>query len=134
LARLAAGKTTITRLVYRFWDAWSGAVRVGGVDIRETPTEQLMSRLSLVFQDAYLFSGTIRKNILMAHPDATDDGLHEAIRLVLVDEIIGKNALQHLVDVGRHNCESWQVVKTTLVAPLPHEPGNPRLGWRSSQR
>jgi ATP-binding cassette subfamily B protein len=51
------------------------------------PVEQLMGQLSFVFQDVYLFSGTIRENILMARPDATEDELNEAIRQARVDEI-----------------------------------------------
>ncbi|GAB3618492.1 ABC transporter ATP-binding protein [Okibacterium endophyticum] len=82
-----AGKTTITRLVARFWDVKAGAVRVGGVDVRAMPTRQLMSQLSFVFQDVYLFAGTIRENIVMARPDATEEQLDDAIRLARVGEI-----------------------------------------------
>ncbi|MFC4306663.1 ABC transporter ATP-binding protein [Cohnella boryungensis] len=82
-----SGKTTITRLVARFWDAGLGTVKVAGEDVRSMPVEQLMGQLSFVFQDVYLFSGTIRDNILMARPDATEDELNEAIRQARVDEI-----------------------------------------------
>jgi len=87
-----AGKSTITRLIARFWDVDSGRVRVGGVDVRELSAEQLMSQLSFVFQDVYLFSGTIRDNILMARPDATAEELNEAIRLARVDEILARRS------------------------------------------
>ncbi|WP_200920412.1 ABC transporter ATP-binding protein [Agreia sp. Leaf244] len=85
-----SGKTTITRLVARFWDVESGNVRVSGESVRSMPVEQLMAQLSFVFQDVYLFSGTIRENILMARPDATGDELHESIRLARVDEIANR--------------------------------------------
>lgn len=91
-----AGKTTITRLVARFWDISSGVVKVAGVDVRDMTAEQLMSQLSFVFQDVYLFSGTIRENVLMARPDATEEELKNAIRLARVDEIA--NRLAHGLD------------------------------------
>ncbi|MEU6610416.1 ABC transporter ATP-binding protein [Streptomyces shenzhenensis] len=91
-----SGKTTITRLVARFWDIGSGAVRIAGEDVRSMPVGHLMGQLSFVFQEVYLFSGTIRDNILMARPDATEDQLREAIRLARVDEITSR--LPHGLD------------------------------------
>ena len=85
-----SGKTTIARLVARFWDVQSGAVRVGGVDVRNLSTEDLMAQLSLVFQDVYLFDGTIAENIRMGRADASDDELREAARLARVDEIVDR--------------------------------------------
>ncbi len=73
-----SGKTTIARLVARFWDVHSGAVRVGGVDVRDLPSQQLMSQLAIVFQDVYLFEGTLTENILMGAPARHDDSLREA--------------------------------------------------------
>jgi ATP-binding cassette, subfamily B, bacterial IrtB/YbtQ len=68
-----AGKTTVLRLVARFWDVRQGAVRGGGVDVRELATPTLMNALSIVFQDTYLFSGTIEDNLRIAAPDAAPD-------------------------------------------------------------
>ncbi len=85
-----AGKTTIVRLVARFWDVDSGVVRVAGEDVRDLTTEQLMAQVSLVFQDVYLFDGTIAENVRLARPDATDDQLAEAARLARVDEILAR--------------------------------------------
>ncbi|GAA3667048.1 ABC transporter ATP-binding protein [Microbacterium marinilacus] len=82
-----SGKTTITRLIARFWDTQSGSVTVSGSDVRRMTAEQLMGQLSFVFQDVYLFSGTIRENIMMARPDATEEQLHTAVRLARVTEI-----------------------------------------------
>jgi ATP-binding cassette subfamily B protein IrtB len=85
-----AGKTTITRLIARFWDVQEGAVRVSGHDVRDLSTEQLMGQLSFVFQDVYLFAGTVRENILMAKPDANERELETAVRLARVDEIAAR--------------------------------------------
>lgn len=68
-----AGKTTIARLLPRFWDTDGGSVTIGGVDVREMSEEQLMSLVSFVFQGAYLFQGTIMDNIRLGKPAATDE-------------------------------------------------------------
>ncbi|MFB9277071.1 ABC transporter ATP-binding protein [Cohnella cellulosilytica] len=75
-----AGKTTIARLLPRFWDVAEGSVSIGGVDIREMDAEALMQMISYVFQDVYLFQGTIMDNIRMGRPDATDEEVIEAAR------------------------------------------------------
>ncbi|MFD2757025.1 ABC transporter ATP-binding protein [Gulosibacter faecalis] len=82
-----SGKTTIARLISRFWDVDGGSVRVGGVDIREQPTEQLMSQLSMVFQDVYLFDDTLEANVRVGRPDASDVEVHDAARLAGVTQI-----------------------------------------------
>jgi ATP-binding cassette subfamily B protein len=85
-----SGKTTVTRLLARFWDVDSGTVRVGGTDVRDQPTEQLMAQLALVFQDVYLFDDTLEANIRLGRPDATDDEVRRAARLAGVQEIVDR--------------------------------------------
>ena len=82
-----AGKTTILRLIARFWDASAGTVRIGGVDVRDLSTEVLMRQISVVFQDVYLFDGTIEENIRLGRQDATDAEVRAAAALARVDEI-----------------------------------------------
>ena len=82
-----AGKTTILRLIARFWDVTSGTVRIGGVDVRDLSTEVLMRQISVVFQDVYLFDGTIEENIRLGRPDASDAEVRAAAALARVDEI-----------------------------------------------
>ncbi|MFF4986921.1 ABC transporter ATP-binding protein [Streptosporangium saharense] len=83
-----SGKTTVTRLIARFFDVDSGTVRVDGHDVRDLTTEDLMSRLSLVFQDVYLFDDTIEENIRLGRPGATDEEVRHAASLARVDEIV----------------------------------------------
>jgi ATP-binding cassette subfamily B protein len=83
-----SGKTTITRLIGRFWDINSGKVSIGGCDVRELSGKDLMAQVSFVFQDVYLFTGTIEENIRMAKPDATKEEFDHAIRAARVDEIV----------------------------------------------
>ena len=82
-----SGKTSILRLIARFWDVERGAVRIGGTDVRDLSSEVLMANLSIVFQDVYLFEGTIEENIRLGRADASDEELQEAVRLARVDEI-----------------------------------------------
>lgn len=85
-----SGKTTIARLVARFWDADSGTVRVGGTDVRDMPTAQLMEQLSMVFQDVYLFDDTLDANIRIGDPGADDDQVRWAADLAGVTEIVDR--------------------------------------------
>lgn len=85
-----AGKTTVTRLLARFFDVDSGAVRVGGVDVRDVTVATLMAQVSLVFQDVYLFEGSIEDNIRVGKPDATDAEVRAAARQAQVDEIVAR--------------------------------------------
>ncbi|MDI1435799.1 ABC transporter ATP-binding protein [Polyangium sorediatum] len=75
-----AGKTTLVRLVPRLWEAHSGRVELGGVDVRALPLDTLLSRVSMVFQEVFLFHGTVRENLRLARPDATDEQIDAACR------------------------------------------------------
>lgn len=83
-----AGKSTILRLTARFWDVDAGSVTIGGVDVREIPTTRIMELTSMVFQDTYLFDTTIRENLRIARPNATDAELEEAARKARLDRVI----------------------------------------------
>ena len=83
-----SGKTTIARLLARFWDVDSGTVRVGGTDVRNMPTAQLMEQLSMVFQDVYLFDDTLAANIRIGNPVADDEQIRWAADLAGVTEIV----------------------------------------------
>jgi ATP-binding cassette subfamily B protein len=73
------GKSTVLRLIARFWDVDSGAVRIGGADVRDTTTADLMSSIAMVFQDVYLFDDTIWNNVRIAKPSASDDQIRAAL-------------------------------------------------------
>lgn len=82
-----SGKTTIARLVSRFYDADSGTVKVGGTPVTEQTTEQLMGQLSMVFQDVYLFDDTLEANVAVGRQDASREEIREAADLAGVTEI-----------------------------------------------
>ncbi len=74
-----SGKTTLVRLISRFWDVDEGAVSIGGADVRDIGTRALMSRISTVSQQVYLFDGTILENVRLARPDATESEVRQAV-------------------------------------------------------
>lgn len=82
-----AGKTTILRLIARFWDASTGTVRLGGRDVRDLGSEQVIDRVAVVFQDVYLFEGSIRDNVRAGRADASDEELEQAIRAARLNEL-----------------------------------------------
>lgn len=94
------GKTTIARLVARFYDVDAGSVSVGGRDVRQWDTAQLMAQLSLVFQDVYLFDDTLEANVRIGRADASDDDVKEAAHLSGVDEIVERLPLGWKTRVG----------------------------------
>jgi ATP-binding cassette subfamily B protein len=85
-----AGKTTLARLVPRFDDVTTGAVRIGGVDVRNIAGPDLIGRISIVFQDVYLFAGSIEDNIRLARPDATREQVRAAAQAARVDQIVDR--------------------------------------------
>ena len=84
------GKTTVSRLAARFWDANRGRITVGGMDISTIDPETLMSLYSIVFQDVTLFNNTIMENIRIGKMDATDEEVLAAARLAHCDEFAEK--------------------------------------------
>ena len=84
------GKTTVSRLAARFWDVTGGQITVGGMDVKKTDPETLMSLYSIVFQDVTLFHNTILENIRIGNPKATDEEVMAAAKLANVDEIARK--------------------------------------------
>ena len=84
------GKTTVSRLAARFWDASRGKITVGGMDISKIDPEALLSLFSIVFQDVTLFDNTILENIRIGNKDATDEQVLAAAKLANVDEFAEK--------------------------------------------
>jgi ABC-type multidrug transport system fused ATPase/permease subunit len=96
------GKSTMAKLVARFYDPDSGAVRVDGVDLREVVLGSYRRQLGVVLQDPFLFSGTIADNIRFAKPDATDEEVWSAAAAVGVDRVAARldRGLDHVVREG----------------------------------
>ena len=84
------GKSTIANLIPRFYDVKSGAVRIDGVDIRDFTLESLRKNISIVFQDNFLFSGTIRENLLMGNFNATENDIQKVVQAAHLDEFLNE--------------------------------------------
>ena len=82
------GKSTLARLIARFWDVDSGTVLVNGRDVRDQPSRELLSSMSLVFQDVMLSTDTVRANIALGNADATEAEIEEAARAACIHDRI----------------------------------------------
>jgi len=83
-----AGKTSLAQLLMRFWDPDKGSILFNGIDLRNFKLEEIRSRIALVAQDTYLFNNTLKENILIAKPDATEQELQEAVNLSALSEVV----------------------------------------------
>lgn len=83
-----SGKTTVTRLISRFWDIESGSISIGGANIKDYPTDHLISNISIVFQDVYLFNDTIYNNIRIGKEDASKEEIIAAARMACCHDFI----------------------------------------------
>ena len=99
------GKTTVSRLAARFWDASSGKITVGGMDVSKIDPEKLFSLYSIVFQDVTLFNNTIMENIRIGRKDATDEEVIAAAKLANCDEFAMKLPDKWNSMIGENGCE-----------------------------
>ena len=84
------GKTTLASLVARFWDVKGGSIQIGGVDVKDIDSKELMKQVSYVFQDSKLLKISILENVRMGRPDATDEEVMEALKAAQCMDIIEK--------------------------------------------
>ena len=90
------GKTTLVNLLPRFYDVKNGAVKIDGEDIRNLTLESLRDNIAVVFQDNFLFEGTIRDNIIIGKADATDEDIEKALKMAYLDDFV--SGLENGVD------------------------------------
>lgn len=94
------GKSTLASLLPRFYDVTGGKICIDGVDIREMTLQSLRSQMSVVFQDNFLFGGTIRDNLLCGAPDATDEEIESAVKSACLDDFIASLDLGLETEIG----------------------------------
>lgn len=92
------GKSTIARLIARFWDVTGGSISIGGVNIKDIPIKQLSNVISFVTQDNFLFNCSLKENIRLGNPNATDKEVYAAAKAACCDEFIGR--LEHGYDTS----------------------------------
>jgi ATP-binding cassette subfamily B protein len=98
----ASGKTTVARLIPRFYDVTGGAVRIDGVDVREARLQDVRAAVGIVFEDTFLFSDSVRNNIAFAKPDASFEQVTRAARLAGADEFVRELPDGYETVIGEH--------------------------------
>jgi len=119
-----SGKTTLLNLIPRLFDATEGTVRVGGVDLRDIDTEVLWSRIGLVPQKPYLFSGTVGSNVRLGAPDATDDEVWEALRVAQAEGFVRAmpDQLDSRIEQGGTNVSGGQRQRLAIARAVVRRP------------
>jgi ATP-binding cassette subfamily B multidrug efflux pump len=120
-----AGKTTLLNLIPRLFDVTDGAVRIDGVDVRDLDLETLWSRVGLIPQKPYLFSGTVASNLRHANPDATEEDLWEALRIAQAADFVAAMpaALQSPITQGGTNVSGGQRQRLAIARAIVRRPG-----------
>ncbi|MFD0593763.1 ABC transporter ATP-binding protein [Catellatospora coxensis] len=119
-----AGKSTLLSLVERFYEVTSGSLRVDGVDVRELSHQTLRSRLGYVEQESPVLAGTLRENLRLATPDATEEQMRAVLAAVNLDELVDRTPLGLDAQVGEGGVllsggerQRLAIARTLLAAP-----------------
>ena len=121
-----AGKSSIVNLISRFYEFQKGRITIDGVDIRDIPVDVLRSRIGVVLQDVFLFSGSLRENVRLHDQDITDDQIWEAIRVVGAERFVERlpEGLDHDV---RERGATLSVGQRQLIAFVRAYLSNPHI-------
>jgi len=119
-----SGKTTFVNLVARMFDATEGAVKIDGVNVRDLAPEALWSRVGMVPQKPYLFSGTVASNLRYGKEDATEDEMWEALRIAQAEDFVAAmpGGLEATITQGGTNVSGGQRQRLAIARALIRKP------------
>ncbi len=119
-----AGKSTIAQLLSRLYDVDAGAVRFSGTDVRDVSFEDMRGALGMVTQDGHLFHETIRSNLLLANPDATDEEIRDALRRARLQDLISSlpDGLETMVGERGYRLSGGERQRMTIARLLLAQP------------
>ena len=118
------GKTTVINLLMRFYDVNSGSIDVSGTDIRQMTRKSLRQGFGMVLQETWLKSGTIRENIVMGKPDATDEEIYHALEIAQARDFVDSKdeGLDLMIQQGGKNLSGGQKQRLTIARALVRNP------------
>ena len=119
-----SGKSSLVRLIPRFYDATRGAVLVQGADVRDYPLDELRGMIGIVPQKSVLFQGTVRENMKWGNPDATDDEIWDALASAQAQEVVEskEGGLDFVIEQGGRNLSGGQRQRLTIARALVRRP------------
>jgi ATP-binding cassette subfamily B multidrug efflux pump len=119
-----AGKTTLTNLLLRFYDIQQGTIRIGGIDIRDIPIDDLRRRYAVVLQDSFLFTGSIADNIRLGTETISDARIETAVEQVNLKPFVGSlpDGLKHQVRERGAGVSTGQKQLISFARALAHDP------------
>ena len=124
VGRSGSGKTTLVNLLGRFYEAQEGSIEIDGIDIRHLSTKQLRERLGIVFQDSFLFRGTIWRNLSYGRPQATLEQGLEAAKAAGAHDFLCRQPLAYETLLGEHGAglsggekQRLSIARTLLYDP-----------------
>lgn len=94
------GKSTLVNLLPRFYDVKKGSIKIDGIDIKDIDVDSLREQIAVVFQDNFLFAGTIRENILLGKPDASNEEINNAVKNACLEEFVSSLPLGLDTEIG----------------------------------
>lgn len=119
-----SGKSTVVNLIPRFYDVSEGCVKVAGMDVRAYDIEKLRAKIGIVMQKSVLFKGTIRENLKMGNPDASDEQLYAAAKAAQAMDVIEakERGLDEMIEQGGRNLSGGQRQRLTIARALVRRP------------